>query len=143
MDIFGYSGKEAETLPSKHQKQASTQNQPSKPPARKKYTRKAGKRSIPIPERARQAHIIGAAWCTEHKEQLAAAGWHGSDLFRRGRFRYPLGNWGLAYSSAWLQPDVKAAILPDGSVAFQWQSGTRQIVQTERVPAFSKWANRK
>lgn len=110
---------------------------PITPSPRPKAARQANppKRNIPIPAEAQRAYDNGgAAWCIEHKKQLLAAGWGKSDLFRRGKFKYPYGNWGLAYSTAWLKPEVQAELRKDGTVVFKWERGGKEIVQTSSVP---------
>ena len=69
--------------------------------------------------------------------KLKEKGWTRDDLFRIGKFGYPLGPWGIAWSPVWLIPGMKAYIREDGVIEFKWQENGWVVTQTAR-PEFSQ-----
>ena len=76
----------------------------------------------------------GFAWIEAHKNELKQVGWTIAGLFRRGVFKYPLGNWGLAWCSLWDKPDLNIEIKSKGQVSFTFVSCGRRITQTASPP---------
>ena len=77
---------------------------------------------------------LGRRWILAHMEELGAAGWSRQLLFKTGRFRHPLGEWGLAWSGPWESEDLTAAYLnTEGSVVFSLLRNGREVIQTVRL----------
>jgi hypothetical protein len=73
--------------------------------------------------------LIGYAWIRDHLPELLAAGWTRAALFRRARYRWPLGPWGAAWSVAWKKQDLKVRIGGRGELIFTFSSDSRMITQ--------------
>ncbi len=73
-------------------------------------------------------------WIMEHLEELLQAGWTRPELFRRSKFNWPVGPWGIAWHSTWTKPDLKVEITPGtGNIVFTFTgSHGRAITQTVR-----------
>lgn len=90
------------------------------------------RKSKPTPDMVR-AYKAGRCWILAHLDGLRALGWTRPGLFRAGRFRYPCGEWGLAWASAWVNPLLGGvAIAEDGSVIFELHETGRVVRQTAR-----------
>ena len=73
------------------------------------------------------------SWILPRLPELQAYGWTPRMLFRVGRFKYPLGNWGPAWCDNWVRPDVKVKIDPDGAIRWSWTEKTgRTVTQAKR-----------
>ena len=46
-------------------------------------------------------------WLMAHLTELQAVGWTRPELFRRGKCRWPSGNWGLAWLPVWVKHELK------------------------------------
>jgi len=65
--------------------------------------------------------------------ELEAKGWTRRKLFRIGKYKYPLGDWGLAWSGIWQKDGLKVEIKPDGEILFTWTDRTgRETTQSAR-----------
>jgi hypothetical protein len=69
------------------------------------------------------------SWIMDHLPQLLAAGWTRPGLFRRSKFRWPLGSWGAAWSAVWGKPDLRVQIGSRGELVFTFSSGVRKVTQ--------------
>lgn len=90
------------------------------------------RRSKPTPSMVR-TYKTGRRWILAHLDALLANGWTRSGLFRAGRFRYPCGEWGLAWASTWSKPTLGCVdMAEDGTVIFQINEPGRMVVLTVR-----------
>ena len=64
-------------------------------------------------------------WILVNLPELQAAGWTRHLLFRGGKSRYPLCNWGPAWLHCWQQPGLKVEIGDDGTLSFTWPRSQR------------------
>ena len=65
------------------------------------------------PTEAQRAHFRAAwAWITKNREPLLAAGWTPATLFRRAKYRWPSGPWGVAWLPVW--DDLQVPIFKTG-----------------------------
>lgn len=88
--------------------------------------------SKPTPAMVR-AYKSGRVWILVHLDELLAAGWTRQGLFRAGRFRYPCGEWGLAWASLWINPILGGVAMDkDGTVVFELHEAGRVVRQTSR-----------
>ena len=71
----------------------------------------------------------GFPWIMEHLDELLATGWTRPELFRRSCNRWCIGNWGLAWLSAWTRPGVTVSVDQKGRVNFSFTGGGRAIIQ--------------
>ncbi|MCF8056544.1 MAG: hypothetical protein K9K37_07885 [Desulfocapsa sp.] len=69
-------------------------------------------------------------WIQTHLEELQATGWTRPALFRRGKHKWPIGNWGLAWVAPWNRDNLKIAIGVEGKLIFIFSSSGRRIAQT-------------
>ncbi|MHC1712532.1 MAG: toprim domain-containing protein [Solidesulfovibrio sp.] len=97
----------------------------------------APSRRLPHPRKSKPsrervlAYKSGRAWILAHIDELLAAGWTRRKLFRAGQFRYPLGNWGAAWASAWTNPKlVGVSMAEDGTIFFEFHETGRVVWQT-------------
>lgn len=80
-----------------------------------------------------QAYKAGRRWILAHLDGLLAHGWTRPGLFRAGRFRYPCGEWGLAWASAWTNPILGGvSMAEDGTVVFELHEVGRVVRQSSR-----------
>ena len=54
-------------------------------------------KEFPQPPREIDFFKKGFAWIRPKIDELLAAGWSKPELFRRGKFKHPIGNWGIAW----------------------------------------------
>ncbi|EFL50929.1 zinc finger CHC2-family protein [Solidesulfovibrio fructosivorans JJ]] len=88
--------------------------------------------SKPTPDMVR-AYKAGRRWILPHLDELLAHGWTRPGLFRAGRFRYPCGEWGLAWASAWINTLLGGVTMAeDGTVVFELNETGRVVRQTAR-----------
>jgi hypothetical protein len=73
---------------------------------------------------------IGYTWLNDHLDELLVAGWTRAELFRRGRYRWPIGDWGVAWLSSWSDPGKDASIGARGEIVFSFKTATGQAQQT-------------
>jgi hypothetical protein len=73
-------------------------------------------------------------WINEHMPRLVASGWTRKSLFQAGRHPYPVGQWGLAWSANWTNPDLLSVSIDEsGGVAFLLaEASGREVVQAAR-----------
>ncbi len=69
-------------------------------------------------------------WLMRHLPALLAAGWTRPELFRRGKYAWPVGEWGLAWLPVWLKNGLKIKISATGQLIFTFQSCGRTIAQS-------------
>lgn len=87
------------------------------------------------PTEAQRAHFRAAwTWITKNREPLLAAGWTPATLFRRARYRWPYGPWGVAWLPVWGRPGLAVTIGTRGEIRFTYPSGNRTITQTAHKP---------
>ena len=68
--------------------------------------------------------------------KLKEKGWTKKDLFQAGTLKHPHGDWGIAWSSVWLIPGMRAYIRDDGVMVFKWKENNGRVVkQTARPKA--------
>ena len=80
-----------------------------------------------------QAYKAGRRWILAHLDGLLAHGWTRPGLFRAGRFRYPCGEWGLAWASVWTNPILEGvAMVEDGTVLFELHEVGRVVRQSSQ-----------
>jgi hypothetical protein len=90
------------------------------------------RKSKPTPDMVR-AYKAGRRWILAHLDGLLARGWTRPGLFRAGRFRYPCGEWGLAWTSTWGNPRLGGVdMAEDGTVVFELHETGRVVRQTAR-----------
>lgn len=78
-----------------------------------------------------RTYKAGRRWILAHLDALLAHGWTRPGLFRAGRFRFPCGEWGLSWSSAWVNPiRVGVTMADDGTVVFELNEVSRVVRQT-------------
>uniref|UniRef100_I2PWM7 DNA primase n=1 Tax=Desulfovibrio sp. U5L TaxID=596152 RepID=I2PWM7_9BACT len=88
--------------------------------------------SKPTPSMVR-AYKAGRRWILDHLDGLFAHGWTRPGLFRAGRFRFPCGEWGLSWSSAWSNPILGGVTMAgDGTVIFELREAGRVVRQSSR-----------
>jgi hypothetical protein len=73
-------------------------------------------------------------WIAKNKQALITAGWTPATLFRRARYRWPYGPWGVAWLPVWGWPGLVVTIVPRGGIAFTYPSHGRTITQTAHPP---------
>ena len=87
------------------------------------------------PTEEQRAHFRAAwAWITKNREPLLAAGWTPATLFRRARYHWPYGTWGVAWLPVWDRPGLAVTIGPRGAIVFTYPSHGRTITQTAHPP---------
>lgn len=75
----------------------------------------------------------GRDWILDRLDDLLSRGWTRRTLFAAGKFRYPVGNWGLAWCTNWHNPSVASVgIRQDGTVEWVIREGGRDVIQTSR-----------
>lgn len=67
---------------------------------------------------------VGRAWILEHLGKLEVTGWTRHELLRAGRFRYPCGTWGSAFTGPWAQKGVKIEVEASGAIVWAWKDAT-------------------
>lgn len=77
----------------------------------------------------RENFMAAWPWIKERMPDLLAGGWSRAALLRRGKFRHPSGNWGVAWLSVWKQPALTVTIGNNGSIIFHFLSNDRTIRQ--------------
>lgn len=90
--------------------------------------------TLQITTQARENFMAAWPWIKERMPELLAGGWSRAALLRRGRFRHPSGNWGVAWLSVWKQPSLLVTIGHNGSIIFHFLSNGRNIRQTSKPP---------
>lgn len=85
---------------------------------------------LPCSAEALASFRIGYTWINNHLNELLSAGWTRAELFRRGRYRLPIGNWGAAWLSSWSDPEKEASIGTKGEIVFSFLTATGQARQT-------------
>lgn len=73
---------------------------------------------------------IGYSWLNDRLDELLVAGWTRAELFRRGRYRWPIGDWGAAWLSSWSDPEKDASLGTRGEIVFSFKNATGQVQQT-------------
>lgn len=76
-------------------------------------------------------------WLKANCELLLATGWTKAELFQRGRFRCPLGKWGVAWLDVWRKEDLSVSIVTRGQIVFKYANNNRMIQQSA-FPIYSK-----
>ena len=61
----------------------------------------------PRPAEQKKYSQAGFPWIMAHLSALLAAGWTRPELFRRSAHNWPVGQWGVAWLSAWTKPGLK------------------------------------
>lgn len=90
------------------------------------------RKSRPTPAMV-QTYKAGRRWILGHLDTLLTHGWTRPGLFRAGRFRFPCGEWGLSWSSAWTNPILGGVtIAEDGTVIFELREAGRMVRQSSR-----------
>lgn len=69
-------------------------------------------------------------WIRDNQDLLIAMGWTKAELFRRGRFRCPLGRWGVAWLDVWSKEGLSVSIGARGQIVFKFSSNNRMIQQS-------------
>lgn len=101
-------------------------------PPLEKTRRQAPLRLIPI--EAITAFRAGFPWITAHLAELLATSWTRRELFGRGRHRWPIGNWGVAWTLPFGQPDKIPDIGPRGEIVFTFANGHGDPVRQTASP---------
>jgi len=105
----------------------------STPPRSEPHRRLPRPRGSKPTPRMVQAYKAGRRWILAHLDGLLAHGWTRPGLFRAGRFRYPCGEWGLAWASAWTNPILGGvAMAEDGTIVFELHEVGRVVRQSSR-----------
>ena len=77
-----------------------------------------------------EKHLQAAfPWIMEHLPELLEAGWTRPELFRRGTRKWPVGNWGVAWGTAWKKENLVVTVGHKGELIFTFTSGGRESVQ--------------
>jgi len=82
-----------------------------------------------IPLEAQQNFTAAWPWIKENMQVLLGAGWTRARLVRRGRFRHPMGNWGIAWNSVWKTEGLFIEIGRNGRIVFTFESCGRKVTQ--------------
>ncbi len=92
------------------------------------------------PTEEQQLYFAAAwAWIKENKAGLLTAGWTMTALVRRGKYRWPVGSWGLAWMPVWTKPGLVVTIVSRGEIVFTFRATSgRQVTQTAWPPIPSK-----
>lgn len=69
-------------------------------------------------------------WIMNHLAELQKVGWTRPTLFRRGKYKWPIGNWGIAWMNIWNKSNLEIQIRPNGTLAFTFSSSGKRIIQT-------------
>ena len=96
-------------------------NEASSPPDRKSRNRRITRIML-------KAWKASRPWLLASLPELKAKGWTRTKLFRAGRYKYPCGPWGLAFSRNWLREDASFSITVEGYITCTWQETTGRVV---------------
>lgn len=88
----------------------------------------------PIPIEAITTFRAGFPWITAHLAELLAAGWTRRELFGRGRYHWPIGDWGTAWTLPFGQPDKTPDIGRRGEIVFTFANGHGDLVRQTAWP---------
>lgn len=69
-------------------------------------------------------------WLNANLDTLLAVGWTRAELFQRGKYRFPLGRWGIAWLDTWRRDGVLINLGNRGQVIFTYSNRNRKIVQS-------------
>jgi hypothetical protein len=87
-----------------------------------------------IPIEAIKTFRAGFPWITAHLAELLAAGWTRRELFGRGRYRWPIGDWGAAWTLPFGQPDKIPNIGRRGEIVFTFANCHGDLVRQTAWP---------
>lgn len=73
---------------------------------------------------------IGFPWLRDNLADLLRAGWTRRELFGRGRYKWPIGNWGTAWLPFWGDPSRVVSIGISGQLIFSFITHSGQAQQT-------------
>ncbi|NLZ18310.1 MAG: hypothetical protein GX087_11370 [Desulfobulbaceae bacterium] len=87
------------------------------------------------PTEQQLAHFAVAwPWIKKNKPALLAAGWTMAALVRRSKYRWPCGNWGVAWLPAWCKSGLIVAVVRNGEIQFSYPSCGKTISQNAYPP---------
>lgn len=69
-------------------------------------------------------------WLQANLAALLAAGWTRASLFQRGKRRYPVGRWGIAWLDVWRREGLAVSIGTKGQVVYRFEISNRIVTQT-------------
>ena len=79
--------------------------------------------------------LIAFVWINENLSELLQLDWTKTALFRRGRFSYPYGNWGIAWFGVWGKDDVHTDIdKRTGAIRFTFRATDGRIISQAAYP---------
>jgi len=90
------------------------------------------KKPDPVTDQQRKYFRAAWPWIKENKAQLLAAGWTMAALVGRSKFRWPYGQWGLAWLPVWTREQVLVTINDKGAIAFTFRYCEKTITQTAK-----------
>jgi len=90
--------------------------------------------TTPPPEAA-EAFKAGFPWITAHLAELLAAGWTRRELFGRGRYRWPVGDWGVAWASSFGEARKVPSIGGRGEIVFTFANANGEQARQTAWPA--------
>ena len=79
--------------------------------------------------------LIAFVWIRDNLSDLLQVGWTRAALYRRGRFSYPCGTWGLAWFDVWGKDDVHIDIdKRTGAIRFTFRATNGRIISQAAYP---------
>jgi len=77
-----------------------------------------------LPQARERINVVAVTWLRENRQELKAAGWAASQLWRKNKSR------GIAWAGVWGMPGLSVAIQSDGCICFHFTDAGKQIKQT-------------
>lgn len=88
----------------------------------------------PVVTREQENFTAAWPWIKEHLSELLASGWSRAALIGRGKFRHPVGSWGVAWLSVWRERLLTVEINSHGNIVFTYPIRGRLITKTAQKP---------
>ena len=76
----------------------------------------------------------GFPWLMAHLDELLTFGWSRRELFRRGRYHWPNGDWGACWLSSWSDPGKTPSIGQEGEILFTFTAQNGEQAQYSAWP---------
>ena len=79
--------------------------------------------------------LAALPWIREHLQELQETGWTRASLFRRGKYTWPYGLWGVAWLSPWRKDNVQVDIDNRyGAIRFTFNATDGRIITQSAYP---------
>jgi hypothetical protein len=88
----------------------------------------------PLPLEAITMFRVGFPWITAHLTELLVAGWSRRELYGRGRYRWPIGDWGAVWTLPFGQPGKNPGHWTSGEIVFTFANGHGDLVRQTAWP---------